>query len=187
MRQDIKKNKVAELSDDCRLLVISHMPLAYAMAWRLKDCGVSLDDLRQEGCLGLCEAAMRYNENVDCSFATYASHWCKKMMYLAIRRHKTGDAQQEGTFREEEDCEDLLRAGQKQRIDDSLQCLTPKEQQVVRQFYGLDGERLSLTKIATLLGISIPRVSTLHQRALRKLEKALMDRPLVDYLAPWLE
>ena len=79
MRQETNENKMASLNDDCRLLVISHMPLAYAMAWRLKDCGVSLEDLRQEGCLGLCEAATRYNEQLGCRFATYASYWCRKM------------------------------------------------------------------------------------------------------------
>ena len=64
MRQDInEKVKMTELTDDARLLVISHMPLAYAMAWRMRDCGISLEDLRQEGCLGLCEAAMRYDES----------------------------------------------------------------------------------------------------------------------------
>ena len=187
MRQNIEKNKLAELTDDCRLLVISHMPLAYAMAWRMKDYGVSLEDLRQEGCLGLCEAALRYNESVDCTFATYARHWCRKMMLLAIRRHKANGSLQDETFREQEDNEDLLRTGQRQRIDEALQCLTQQEQHVVRRFYGLEGERLSITEIAASMGISKARASTLHLRALEKLEAALMERPLVNYLAPWLE
>jgi RNA polymerase sigma factor (sigma-70 family) len=187
MRQDIKRIKLAELTDDCRLLVISHMPLAYAMAWRMKDRGVSLEDLRQEGCLGLCEAAMRYNETIDCTFATYASHWCKKMMYLAIRRHQSSDSVQEENIREPEKDDDLLRTGQRQRIDEALQCLTKQEQQLVRLFYGLDGEQFSITEIATEMGFTKARASALHQRALRKLEKALMERPLVDYLAPWLD
>ena len=188
MRQDIKKTTLAALTDDCRLLVISHMPLAYAMAWRMKDCGISLEDLRQEGCLGLCEAALRYDETADCSFATYASHWCRKMMLMAIRRNQRGDESQPETPIQKEDTdEDLLRAGQQHRIDDALRCLTPKEQTVVRQFYGLDTKRLSLTEIATSLGISKARASNLHTRALKKLETALMERPLVDYLTPWLE
>lgn len=182
----MKKIRMAELSDDCRLLVISHMPLAYAMAWRLKDYGVSLEDLRQEGCLGLCEAAMRYNENVDSSFATYARHWCRKMMLLAIRCHRRSGNGQEAAVEGQTD-EDLLRTAQRQRIDEALQCLTPQEQQAVRLYYGLDGERSSLTEIATSLGISKARVSSVHQHALGKLESALLDRPLVNYLAPWLE
>lgn len=183
MRQDIiTKVKTTELTDDGRLLVISHMPLAYAMAWRMKDCGVSLEDLRQEGCLGLCEAALRYDETVDCNFATYARHWCRKMMYKAINRRQTAGDLQDETFREEAEDEDLLRSAQLRRIDESLQCLAPEEQQVIKQFYGLDTKRLSLTEIAASLGFSRSRASAIHLRALQKLEKALTERPLVDYL-----
>lgn len=188
MRQDIKENKMAKLTDERRLLVISHMPMAYAMAWRMKDNGISLEDLRQEGCLGLCEAALRYDPAADCSFAAYASHWCRKMMFMAIDRYKRHtDSQTETPLRDEEEDENLLRTGQQQRIDDALKCLTPGEQLIVKQFYGLEAERLSLTEIASLLGISKARASALHSRALRKLEKALMERPLVDYLTPWLK
>ena len=149
MRQDVQKQKMAALTDDCRLLVISHMPLAYAMAWRMKDYGVSLEDLRQEGCLGLCEAAMRYDESADCSFAAYASHWCRKMMLAAINRYKSTDnTPPEAPLLEEQEDADLLRTGQRHRIDDALKCLTQNEQQVIRQFYGLDTERRSLTEIA---------------------------------------
>lgn len=232
MRQDVQKKEVAalksklqeksgkclrELTDDCRLLVISHMPLAYAMAWRMKDYGVSVDDLRQEGCIGLCEAAMRYNEQVDCSFAVYASYWCRKMMLLAIDRYGSPvqlparerrairfyrlDTEQ--TPQEEEDergadstlaaaCQaqeddDLLRTAQQHRIADAVQCLSSAETLIVRQFYGIDSPRLNLSEIASQQGVSRARASAIHCRALQKLEKALLERPLVDYLAPWLE
>lgn len=182
------EKRLSELTDDLRLLVISHIPLAYAAAWRMRGCGIDLDDLRQQGCLGLCEAALRYDETANCSFAAYASYWCKKMIYMALSRKKeSADSLPDTPLRDEEEDADLLRTGQRHRIDDALGCLTEKEQEVVRQYYGLDTERLSLTEIASLLGISKTRASALHSRALRKLEAALMERPLVDYLAPWLE
>ena len=83
--------------------------------------------------------------------------------------------------------EDLLRTAQQHRIADALQCLTARERLIVRQFYGIDTDRLSLTEIAQSLGVSKARASALHSRALQKLESALMERPLVDYLAPWLD
>ena len=116
-----------------------------------------------------------------------ASHWCRKMMLMAIHRGRTAMSLQDETFLEQEDDEDLLRTGQQQRIEDALKCLLPKEQQIVRQFYGIDCKRLSLTEIATEMGFSKARASTLHLRALRKLEAALREHPLVDYLTPWLE
>lgn len=190
MRQDKLNEKLKELTNDHRLLVISHLPLAYAMAWRMKDCGVSIEDLKQEGCLGLCEAALRYDETAENTFATYARHWCRKMMLMAIHSRATTESLQDNARQpqaEEEEDEDLLRTGQQKRIEDSLLCLSPQEQQIVRQFYGINTKRLNLTEIADTLGLSKTRISVLHQRALKKLEKALIERPLVDYLTPWLE
>lgn len=186
MRQDIQKHILAELTSDCQKLVALHMPLAYAMAWKLKDCGLSLDDLQQESLLGLCEAALRYDEDAGCSFATYASYWCRKMMLTAIRRHRAAGSQPVEQCPEPEN-EDLLRIGQQQRIDDALQGLSSQEQQFVRLFYGFGTKRLDLMETASTLGISKARASVIHAKALRKLEAALTKRPLVDYLSLWLE
>ena len=202
MRQNVQTNEVAalgkqlpekcverisELTDDCRLLVVSHMPLAYAMAWRLRDYGLSLDDLQQEGFLGLCEAAIRYDENVDVTFAAYAAYWCRKMMLAAIHRGRTTARHEPDNPIPEPEDTDVLRQGQRRRIADALQDLPRVEQQVIRRFYGLDTKRLSMAEIATALGISKSKASALHRHALAELESALMRRPLVDYLTPWLE
>ena len=58
------------MNDGQRKLVESHLQMANAMVWKLRDCGVGLEDLRQEGYVGLCEAAMRYKEESGSSFAT---------------------------------------------------------------------------------------------------------------------
>lgn len=178
---------LGELTDDLRLLVLSHMPLAYAMAQRLRGRGVAIEDLRQEGCMGLCEAALRYNEDADCTFATYARQWCRKKMLHAIRRHKASPDQPTGEPKADIADADLLRLAQLKRIDHALQCLTPQQRLVIVRFYGIDGPRLSIAETAAELGISTSRTSALHQQALRRLEAELTARPLVDYLAPWLE
>lgn len=185
MRQDIQNTAKRELTEAQRQLVSNHLPLAYAIAWRMKDCGVCLDDLRQEGCLGLCEAAMRFGEDAGNSFATYASHWCRKMMLIAIHHNTATDSLDDNTAHEPED-DDLLRSGQQRRIDDAMRCLDPVERQIIGQFYGINTERLSLTEIAAGLGFSRARASSLHQRALRRLETELRKHPLADYLTPWL-
>ena len=187
MRQEVQDNKMTELTDDARLLVISHIPMAYAMAWRMKDSGVCLDDLRQEACIGLCEAAMRYNEAMECRFATYAAHWCRKMMLMAIHGTRDTGSLEEKTFREQEDDENRVHTAQQRRIDDALQCLTQPERQIITQFYGIGTERQSLTEIAASLGLSNARASIIHHRALKKLKATLTEHPIEDYLTPWLE
>ena len=232
MRQDVNHNGAAEpqtnlqvncvkplceLTSDRRQLVVSHFPIVYAMAWVLRGCGVSLDDLRQEGALGLCEAAMRYDENIGSSFAAYASYWCRKMMLMAIHRHGKpvrlpereqraasfysldveekeseicdgmGKNQLLNTYYQEIENEDQLRRAQQRRINDVLQCLSPLERQVVKLFYGIDCKQLSLTEIAVEMGFSASRAATLHAEALPKLEREFRRRPLVDYLSTWLD
>lgn len=63
-----------QLTPEMQQLVARHMPMAQKMVWRLKDYGVGLDDLQQEACMGLCEAAPRYDAKSEASFATYARH-----------------------------------------------------------------------------------------------------------------
>lgn len=200
------------MNDGQRRLVESHLPMAKAMAWRLRDCGFCQEDLRLEGYVGLCEAAMRYKEESGSSFATYAAHWCRKMMLLAIERYGApmqlpqkarqairfyrvdrDDSPQgeddtmsiDRTLSEayrEREDEDLLRIGQQRRIADALECLTPMERQIVALSYGFETECLSLTETAASLGLSTARVSVLRSRALHKLDAELRKRPLVDYL-----
>lgn len=187
------------LTDEQRRLVEEHLPLAYASAWHLQGCGVLLDDLRQEACLGLCEAARRYDASVGTPFAAYARHWCRKRTLLAVRHHGSPvrlpenerpqarfySLSAEDDTRDDDD-EEQLRKAQADRIDDALQCLTPREQTVVRLFHGFDYPRLSMAEIAAALGFSKPRVSFIYRHALGHLHEALAARPLADYLTRWL-
>lgn len=202
MRQDVQKKKVAELAESLpeerkkhtvkltdahRRLVASHMPLAYAMAWQAKNSGVCLDDLRQESCIGLCEAAIRYDESQQCRFATYARYWCQKMILKAINREKTTAETNADTLQDVAD-EETLRSGQQHRIDHALEDLTPTERQIVTLYYGIGTPQpLSIAETATAIGISKARASALHLQALKKLNAALAKRPLADYLTTWLQ
>lgn len=202
MRQDVQKNQVAELAESLpeerkkhtvkltdahRRLVASHMPLAYAMAWQAKNSGVCLDDLRQESCIGLCEAAIRYDETQQCCFATYARYWCRKMILKAIHREKATAETNADTLQDVAD-EETLRSGQQRRIDHALEDLTPTERQIVTLYYGIGTPQpLSIAETATAIGISKARASALHLQALKKLNAALAKRPLADYLTTWLQ
>jgi RNA polymerase primary sigma factor len=201
MRQDVQKNQVAELAESLpekskkhtgkltdahRRLVASHMPLAYAMAWQAKNSGVCLDDLQQESCIGLCEAAMRYDENQQCCFATYARYWCQKMILKAIHREKATAETNADTLQDVAD-EETLSSGQQRRIDHALADLTPTERQIVTLYYGIGTPQpLSIAEAAAAMGFSKARASALHLQALQKLNTALAKRPLADYLSTWL-
>jgi RNA polymerase sigma factor (sigma-70 family) len=56
-------------------LVELHMGLVRNVAYRYRDLGLPLDDLVQEGAIGLLDAVARFDASRGASFATYA-RWC---------------------------------------------------------------------------------------------------------------
>ena len=58
-----------------RRLVELHMGLVRSVAYRYRDLGLPLDDLVQEGAIGLLDAVARFDPSRGASFATYA-RWC---------------------------------------------------------------------------------------------------------------
>jgi RNA polymerase sigma factor (sigma-70 family) len=56
-------------------LVELHMGLVRSVAYRYRDLGLPLDDLVQEGAIGLLDAVTRFDASRGASFATYA-RWC---------------------------------------------------------------------------------------------------------------
>lgn len=59
-------------------IVMSHMRLVLAAAKRRARGSVALDDLVQEGVLGLLEAIERFDVARDVRFSTYASYWVRE-------------------------------------------------------------------------------------------------------------
>ncbi len=54
-------------------IVKENMPLVHSLIKRYKDRGVDYDDLFQIGCIGLLNAARRFNPSLGYQFSTYAS------------------------------------------------------------------------------------------------------------------
>mgnify|MGYP001437134565 FL=1 len=58
-------------------LTQSHTRLVISYAFKYKSYGLSLNDLIQEGCVGLMKAAERFDLNQDVRFSTYAGWWIR--------------------------------------------------------------------------------------------------------------
>ncbi|MDR1893033.1 MAG: sigma-70 family RNA polymerase sigma factor [Oscillospiraceae bacterium] len=71
----------------------------------------------------------------------------------------------------------------KGQIDDALKTLTPREEQVLRMRYGLDGNRLcTLEEVGETFKITRERARQIEARALRKLFHAGRARRLDEYI-----
>lgn len=68
-------------------LVQSNFRLVFSIARRYASPAMPLEDLVQEGQLGLVRAADRYDLTKGCRFATYASWWIRQAILRAIQDH----------------------------------------------------------------------------------------------------
>lgn len=69
------------------LIVTAHMRLVIAMAARFKAFGLPMNDLVQEGHVGLMEAAARFEPERDIRFSTYATWWIRASIQDYVLRN----------------------------------------------------------------------------------------------------
>jgi RNA polymerase sigma-32 factor len=68
-------------------LAASHMRLVIALAARFRHFGLPMNDLIQEGHVGLLEAAARFEPERDVRFSTYATWWIRASMQDYVLRN----------------------------------------------------------------------------------------------------
>ncbi|MBI2301527.1 MAG: sigma-70 family RNA polymerase sigma factor [Armatimonadetes bacterium] len=155
------------------------------MARRFAACGVPLDDLVQEGSVGLIHAVDRFDAGRGVPFGYYAALWIRHALRRAVAGPgPAGDAEAEPPdLVPDADLLDSLadprahapEAGALEAAGDSsvrrlLSGLDERESQVLIRRLGLFGEREhTLAEIGAALGLSRQRVQQLEQRALARL------------------
>ncbi len=68
-------------------ITVAHMRLVIAMAGRFRQFGLSMNDLIQEGHVGLLEAAARFEPDRQVRFSTYATWWIRASMQDFVLRN----------------------------------------------------------------------------------------------------
>ena len=184
-------------SSQAKSLLIEHnLRLVVYIARRFENTGVGLEDLISIGTIGLIKAVSTYTAGRATRLATYAAKCIENEILMSIRASKR--IKQEvslslpiGTDKDgnEISFNDILGTDTDEIVEDiSLKIqvaklyraiakqLSPREQRVIIQRYGLDGgEARPQREIAKQLGISRSYVSRIEKRALEKLRSGLTE------------
>jgi RNA polymerase primary sigma factor len=254
--QEVILAKRAEKGDRTakEALVQANMRLVTSVAQHYQGRGLPMEDLMQEGAIGLIHAVDKYNWRRGFRFSTYATHWIRQAIMRAIAnsgrnirlpayvvdtigrvarirgelentlgRHPSLSELAEATEMPEEQLSELLQSmsetisldtpvGQEgerslaeyvpadesqgpfarafsQTIRDevgrALKSLTPREQEVLRLRFGLEGyEPHTLEAIGKALHITRERARQLEMQALEKLRGNRAGERLRETLAP---
>lgn len=68
-------------------IVLAHMRLVISMASRFRNYGLPMNDLMQEGHVGLLEAAARFDPEREVRFSTYATWWIRAAIQDYVLRN----------------------------------------------------------------------------------------------------
>jgi RNA polymerase sigma factor (sigma-70 family) len=66
-------------------LICCNLRLVLRVAKRLRWSGIDLEDLFQEGCVGLIRATEKFRPTLRYNFTTYATWWIRQSIHRAIQ------------------------------------------------------------------------------------------------------
>lgn len=174
-------------------LIVHNLRLVVYIAKKFENTMVPIDDLTSIGTLGLIKAVNSFVPSKNIKFATYASRCVENeiLMYLRKQSNKNIDLSMDEALStdadgnelnlidvlytdENEISKNIEEESDRKLLWKSLECLSPREKQIMLMRFGLGG-RLEKTQkeVADEIGISQSYISRLEKRILKKLKREI--------------
>lgn len=178
-------------------LITKNIGYVVTLARQYKSDILSTDDLVSEGTIGMMKAAEKYDPSRGKPFVTFAAPYIRRSIEAAIERHETnGDvrstdeslpigshnnytllnvledkdaAKADAAVEEASLSEDLIQA---------ISVLNEREQTVIRHYFGIQEQRMTMAEIGEMMGLKRERVRQVRDKAIRKLHKAASHEAL---------
>ena len=160
-------------------LVLGNMRLVVHLAKKYQNLGLDLDDLIQEGIIGLCKAKEKFVDEKG-KFSSYAALWIKatimqalneKSRLVRIPSHKANSADDQIKVNEFdlrvhggienasiEEKESVIY--QNHLIKRFLGKLNNKQREIIKMKFGIECEEMKTSEIAKKLGLTVQSVNS---------------------------
>lgn len=150
-------------------IISKFTPLVYYFARQYTRYGLSLEDLVQEGMLGLLDACGRFDSSRDIKFETYAGYWIKKYILQAV-----GKESKHSFHNSELDENTLPESSASQENEGKEQLTLPLsmpdlEKKILRLSFE---QGKTLKGIASELDQTPEKIRQMRDKALRRLRKS---------------
>ena len=158
--------------------------------------GVALEDLISEGNIGMMKAAEKFDAARGKRFVTFAAPFIRKSIEEAIDKQEGSSqpisvdepiplgSQNNFSLLNVLEDKDAPRADQHTEqealileLKKVIDVLDEREQTVIKYFFGIECDHLTMAEIATTMGIKRERVRQIRDKAVRKLRKANSHLP----------
>ena len=171
-------------------LITSNMGYVVTLARQYKSDILSTDDLIGEGSIGLTKAVEKFDPSRGKPFVTFAAPYIRKAIEDAITL-LTGDIPVMSTDEslpigsnnnftllnvlEDKDSPKADHAVEQNALSDrmleAISMLDEREQTVIKRFFGIEYERMTMAEIGEEMGLKRERIRQIRDKAMRKLKK----------------
>lgn len=171
-------------------LITGNMGYVVTLARQYRSELLSTDDLISEGSIGLMKAADKFDPSRGKPFVTFAAPFIRKSIEDAISRI-TGEVPVMSTdeslpigsnnnFTLLNVLEDtgapktdaiLEQNSLSDEMATAISTLNEREQAVIRRYFGIESQRMTMAEIGEELGLKRERVRQIRDKAVRKLKK----------------
>jgi len=164
------KNRDTDISEMSDTEVIEkYQKLVSGIAYHYINTGVPIEDLNQEGMIGLLEAKKRFKTDKGASFTTYAIYWIKNRILSLIRReYKLGHCSEYIDEMNQDMTNPVELEYQKSTRNHSLDLpddMPDLEKKVITLSFA---DKKSLTEISEMLNISREKIRQIKTMAMRR-------------------
>jgi len=190
LEKAIRNTKTTKVPGD----FMSNMPMVIFIAKKYQGMGHSLEDLIQEGSIGLAKACEGYNSGKG-AWGSYAYRWIQAMIFQALNNTSRTiripahiasnkekleenrlfvnelDPTYQGGSEDPVDLDDLTP--EQEQVMELLAKVDPKDAEVVKMKFGIGyEEELSSKEIAVLMGVSQQMINGRFRRAIEAMKNS---------------